>query len=225
MSLWDSFMGKDQQKDLSAANDLAQQRIVGGLSDYTNTSKDYLSKSIGYLQPGIESGNQTLKLLGDILGLNGAGAQQSYFSGFQNDPGFMAAQNAGIQAADRSAAARGLSRSGGQQRSLFEFGQRNMLDAYNNRIGSLFNLLGVGQGASNTAAGLTSQTGQGIADAQFGTGQLLANQSTNFGNAMAQSRGIGINNLLGVGNMVANLAKGFSGGGSGLSSMAAMGMK
>lgn len=198
MGLWDAFMGKSQREDISQANDLAQQRIVGGLTDYTNTSKEYLGKSLEFLQPGVESGNQTLKLLGDILGLNGQGAQASYFNSFQNDPGFMASQNAGIEAADRSAAARGLSRSGGQQRSLFDFGQRNMQSAFDSRVGSLFNLLGHGQNAAGTSAALTHNTGTGIADAQFGTGQLLANNATNFGNAMAQSRSIPINNILGL---------------------------
>jgi hypothetical protein len=215
MGLWDSFMGKSQQKDLSAANDLAQQRITGGLADYTNTSKDYLDKSLAFLQPGVESGNQTLKLLGDILGLNGQGAQSSYFSNFQNDPGFNATLDAGVQAADRSAAARGLSRSGGQQRSLFDFGQRLQNDFFNQRTNNLFGLMGVGQNAANTSAALTSNTGQGIADAQFGTGQLLANQATNYGNAMAQSRSIPINNILGVGNMFANILGGLNGGGQG----------
>jgi hypothetical protein len=215
LGLWDSFMGKDQQKDLSAANELSQQRIVGGLTDYTNTSKEYLDKSLGFLQPGIESGNRTLSLLGDILGLNGRDAQSRYFTDFQTDPGFMASQDAGIKAADRSAAARGLVRSGGQQRSLFDFGQQNMAGQYQNRIGSLFGLLPAGMGAANTAAGLTSQTGTGIADAQFGTGQLLANQATNYGNAMAQSRGTGINNILGFGNMFANILGGLNGGGGG----------
>jgi hypothetical protein len=213
MGLWDSFMGKSQQKDLSAANSLAQQRITGGLADYTNTSKDYLDKSLAFLQPGVESGNQTLKLLGDILGLNGQSAQSSYFANFQNDPGFNATLDAGVQAADRSAAARGLSRSGGQQRSLFDFGQRLQNDFFNQRTNNLFGLMGFGQNAANTSAALTSNTGQGIADAQFGTGQLLANQATNYGNAMAQSRSIPINNILGVGNMFANILGGLNGGG------------
>jgi hypothetical protein len=213
MGLWDSFMGKDQRNDISAANSLAQQRITGGLADYTNTSKDYLDKSLAFLQPGVESGNQTLKLLGDILGLNGQGAQSSYFSNFQNDPGFNATLDAGVQAADRSAAARGLSRSGGQQRSLFDFGQRLQNDFFNQRTNNLFGLMGVGQNAANTSAALTSNTGQGIADAQFGTGQLLANQATNYGNAMAQSRSIPINNILGFGNMFASILGGGGGGG------------
>jgi hypothetical protein len=212
MGLWDSFMGKDQQKDLSAANAQANRNLSEGLASYTNTSKEYLDKSLGFLQPGMESGNRTLSLLGDILGLNGRDAQSRYFSDFQTDPGFMASQQAGIQAADRGAAARGLMRSGGQQRSLFDFGQQNMAGQFQNRIGSLFGLLPAGMGAANTAAGLTSQTGTGIADAQFGTGQLLANQATNFGNAMAQSRGTGINNILGFGNMFANILGGMNGG-------------
>jgi hypothetical protein len=216
MSLWDAFTGKSQRQDLTTANSIANRQIQEGLGAYTNTSKEYLDKSLGFLQPGIDSGNATLKLLGDILGVNGREAQSSYFSGFQNDPGFMAAQDAGIQALDRSAAARGLSRSGGQTRSLFDFGQRNMLDAYNSRIGSLFGLMQPGMASANTAAGITSNTGQGIADAQFGTGQLLANQATNFGNAMAQSRSLPINNILGFGNMFANIAKGFSGGAGGM---------
>ena len=160
---------------------------------------------------GACTGQGALKLLGDILGVSGAGPQQAYFDSFQTDPGFMASLDAGTQALNRAAAPRGLRWSGGQAQSLFDFGQRHFTDYLNNRTSNLFNLAGFGQNAATNSANLVSGAGNNIAGAQFGTGQLFGNNAINTGNAMAQSRGVGINNLLGLGNMFAKFVNPLSG--------------
>ena len=207
MGFFDNFFGKTQANDITAASEEANRRYQQGLSQFTNTTNDYLGKSLGYLAPYAAAGGDTLKLLGGALGIGGEGPQQSFWGGLSNDPGFQAAQGAGIDALDKSAAARGLLRSGGQQRDLYEYGQKSLMDFGNNRIAQLMGLLAPTMGAAGSSADLTSQAGNNIAGAQFGTGQLFANNAINTGNAMAQSRNIGINNILGVGNMLASFFK------------------
>lgn len=233
MGLLQDFLGKSQQEDLAKANEMSSGYLRQGLTDYLGTQKDYLNQALsqfGGLDPYINSGTNSIKLLSDALGVNGAGPQSAFFQGFQTDPGFMASQQAGIDALDKSAASRGLLRSGGQSRDLFSFGQRFLGDAFNNRIQQLMGLGQqggqIGLGVAGAKSGLLSQTGSDMANAQLGTSQLFANNATNFGNAMAQSRGIGINNILGVGNMLAKFInpQGSMGGGGVLPGGLPMGM-
>ncbi len=207
MSFFDDFFGNSQRDDLNAANIESEKRLQQGLSNFTNTTNDYLGRSLDYLKPYAAAGGDTLKLLGNALGINGADGQQSFFSNLMTQPGYASGQQAGIDALDKSAASRGLLHSGGQNRDLFSFGNRYFNDFANNRISQLGGLLAPTMGAAGTSAGLTSQAGSDIAGAQFGTGQLLSNSATNLGNATAQSRSTGINNILGVGNMVAGFFK------------------
>lgn len=207
MGFFSSFFGNDQANDIQAASERARQEYQQGLANFTNTTKDYLGQSLGFLQPYAQAGGQTLDLLGNALGINGNGPQQSFFSNLQTEPGYASGQAAGIDALDKSAAARGMLRSGGQQRDLYSFGNRYMNDYANNRISQLGGLLTPTMGAAGSSADLTNQAGNNIAGAQFGTGQLFANNATNTGNALAQSRGIGINNILGALNAGANIAK------------------
>lgn len=208
-SLWDAFTGKSQRNDILAGQTQANKAITDALGQATGTSKEYLDRALGYLSPGLETGGGALKLLGNVLGVNGAGPQQEYFDTIKTDPGFQAAQDYGIRALDRSAASRGLLRSGGQNEALYDFGQKNFSDFFNNRVNSLFNLAGIGTGAANSSAGLVSDTGKSLSDMQFGTGQLFANNAINTQNAVAQSRSTPINNILGFGNMFANIAGAF----------------
>lgn len=210
MGFWDAFTGKSQRNDILAGQEQANQYIQQALGQASGTTSEYLNKALGYLQPGMETGGNALRLLGDALGANGQPAQQGYFNTIQTDPGFQAAQDYGIRALDRSAASRGLLRSGGQQEALYDFGQKNFNDFYNTRTNNLFNLAGIGTGAANTSAGLTSQAGDNLANMQFGTGQLFANNAINTQNAVAQSRSVPINNILGGINAAANLFGAFN---------------
>ena len=207
MGFFDNFFGTTQANDISQASDMANRRYQQGLSQFTDTTKDYLGQSLSYLQPFAQAGGDTLKLLGGALGIYGQGPQQQFFGGLQNDPGYQAGMGAGVDALDKSAAARGMLRSGGQQRDLYSFGQRYLNDYANNRISQLGGLLTPTMGAAGSSADLTSQAGNNIAGAQFGTGQLFANNAINSGNALAKSRNVGINNILGWLNAVSGAGK------------------
>jgi hypothetical protein len=201
IGLFDSFLGNDQRKDIEAANDRATASLAKGKDESIGTRNQYLERSLGFLKPGLDSQNVLLR----ALGVQGQGPQQQYYDEFQNDPGFEAATQYGINALDRSAAAKGGLFSGGQMKAVSDFGLRRQNDAFNNRINQLFQLTG---NAPAMSAAATQDTGGQIADTQFGYGQLQANQATNFGNAMAASRSIPINNLLSLASSGAKVASG-----------------
>lgn len=220
MSLFDAFLGRSQEKTITDASATARREIGEGLDNYVRTTKQYLERALpeyDRFAPTFEQGQGALGLLSNALGINGPAAQSSFFSGFQTDPGYQAGLDAGIQALDRSAAARGLLRSGGQQRDLFGFGQRYLSEAFNNRLNSLFGLgqygTNLGFNTATNRANLLTGAGQGIANAQFGTGQLMANNFINQGNAQAAAQSAGINNLLGLGRIIGGVAMApFTGG-------------
>jgi hypothetical protein len=60
------------------------------------TIKKGVGKAVNYLQPYAQTGQGANTLLSDALGINGPEAQSAYFQNFQNDPGYIAARDAGI---------------------------------------------------------------------------------------------------------------------------------
>lgn len=211
MSLFDAFLGKSQRRDIQQSSAMAADRYKEGLEDFTSTQNKFLDRSVDFLQPDIGTGRDAQNVLRAALGLDGPEAQSAFFQNFQTDPGFQAATQAGIDQLDNSAASRGQLFSGGQIRDVADYGARRMEGAFDNRLSRLQQLGQTGSTQATNAAQLTSQAGNQIAGAQFGTNQLLANNAINTGNAVAQTRSIPINNLLGIAGAAAKGAGAYYG--------------
>jgi hypothetical protein len=214
MSFLNDFFGNTQADDIEKANATSNSWLDRGLGQFQNVTKDYLGQAMGQfdtLKPYSAAGTDTLGLLRNALGLNGEAGSKSFFDNLQNSAGYQDANDAGIRALDASAAARGSIHSGGQNRDLFTYGGQFFNNFANNRISQLMGLFtptsGIDSGVAGSKAGLLSGAGSDLANAEFGTNQLKANSATSMGNALAQSRSTGINNLLGVGNMAASFFK------------------
>ncbi len=121
------------------------------------------------LSPYRDGGQQGLAAYMDSLGLNGKSGNQRSLMAFQEGPGYQFQMNQGIQARDRSAAARGGLMSGGQLKALTEFGQGLANQEYGNYQGQLQGLAGMGQNAA-------AQTGQFGANAANQIGNLMGAQ-------------------------------------------------
>lgn len=132
--------------------------------------------------------------------------QDAAFADFQTTPGYEFRVNEGIKALDRSAASRGMLRSGAQQKGLTAFGQGIASEEYNNYLGNLFNLSGMGNqaasSANNTAGQLTANAGNFVAQGGIARGTGYAQGA----NALASGISRGVSNAT---NM---LAYGGSGG-------------
>ena len=207
------------REDLSRA----RQEVAGGRD-----------AALGFLSADIDAGDAARENVLAALGLSGLDAQRDFFNNFQNDPGFQATLGAGLDAIDQSAAARGSIFSGGTQKDLFSFGQTQQASQFQDRLDRLTGLSTIGSnartnaanistGAGNTLADLHTRdadidlgTGQGLAklstgegDLAFTLGQLKANNATSFNNALADTRGQGINNLFRIGTEGAKAASAF----------------
>ena len=207
------------RKDL----DRARQDVAGGRD-----------AALDFLGADIDAGDAARENLLVALGLRGLDAQRDFFSNFQNDAGFQATLGAGLDAIDQSAAARGSIFSGGTQKDLFSFGQRQQASQFQDRLDRLTGLSTVGSNARTNAANISTGAGSTLADLRtrdadvdlglsrnlanlrtgegdlaFTLGQLRANNATSFNNALADTRGQGINNLFRIGTEVAKAAAGF----------------
>ena len=209
----------DAREDLTRA----RQEMAGGRD-----------AALDFLGADIDAGDAARENVLTALGLRGLDAQRDFFNAFQNDAGFQATLGAGLDAIDQSAAARGSIFSGGTQKDLFSFGQRQQASQFQDRLDRLTGLAAQGStaranaadvstGAGNTLADLRARdadvdlglsrnladlrTGEG--DLAFTLGQLKANKATGFNQALANTRGQGINNLFRIGTEVAKAAAGF----------------
>jgi hypothetical protein len=142
----------------------------------------------------------TLKTNGgnyNTYGLDPAGAketQQQALADFETSPGYQFRMDEGSKALDRSAASRGLLRSGAQQKAITAFGQGIASEEYGNYMDDLLAVSGFGgQAASsgnNTAANLTSNAADNI----FRGGVARGSGYAAGANALARGNTKGVEN-------------------------------
>lgn len=136
--------------------------------------------------PWREAGQRGLTALEQLLGTSGQGPAN--YDQFTNSPGYQFQLQQGTQAAERSAAARGLLGSGNTLAALNEYGQGLAGTTFNQHLNQLQGLAGIGQGATNATSNAAMQTGANV-----------SNNMMQAGNARAsgiQGQYAGINNAL-----------------------------
>ena len=183
MSFFDDFMGNSQRDDLQAADAEASLALSRG---YKNQKKFY-EQAYGLYDPYAERGNAADEFYSNALGLNGTEPQTAAVNTLTSNPLFQGELGQESNALARLLNARGAS-GGGQAhlaaQRVFQSNAGNWLNRYRD----------MGQQGLQVAgqqAGI--RTAQG--DNAMGYGSTKAGQAINMGNAMAGSRGIGINNI------------------------------
>lgn len=195
MGFFGSFFGSDQRRDINKANKQATQNLQQGY----NTQNQRYDQAYDMYNPYVQQGTEANTMYNNALGINGANAQQQAYNTITGNPLFQNSLNQDNNQMMRYLNARG--NSGGAAdlaaQRVFQQNIGNWLDRYND----------AGQrGLTATTLGANVRTGQG--DNAMGYGATRANQSINYGNAMASSRNIGINNLMNLGGMIASAATG-----------------
>jgi hypothetical protein len=212
MSFWSALMGDDAaDASRAAAGDTykKQQDAISGLMGYGD---QYASQFQGMYQPyantGLQANSQLARLMSDP-------------SSLRSLPGYQFAQDEGVNALDRSAAARGMLGSGRQSKDLMRFGTGLADQTYGNQFARLMGGAGLGmQANAGQAAGLQGQLG--TRQSAYG-GQMNAAGTIGQGDiagANAQSQGIG--NLMNIGGWLGGQALG---GGYGLNPLNWFGKK
>ncbi len=151
------------------------------------------NQAAGYEQPFMQSGQNALNLYNNATGVNGTSAQQSYYNNFQNDPGYQASVNYGLQQIQAQNAAQGMGLSGNTLAALQDYSQRSLSQQYQTRLQDLFQGAQLGANSANalTSASTSSGTAQGnfnLAAGQLqgtsisGLGTGVSNASNNYAN-------------------------------------------
>lgn len=164
------------------------------------------------MAPWLQTGSGALAQLARLYGIAppggtaGANDNQPY-GGFTASPGYQFRLDQGVQAVERSAAARGLLRSGSAAKAIQRYGEglaASEYDAYNQR---LMTLAGFGQGAAATNAATGATATNSITQALMASGNARASSYANTGSSINS----GINNALAA--YLYQQGGGFGGGG------------
>lgn len=182
MGFLGSFFGSDQRNDLKKANKKATAAIDQGLSEGVSAYETGRSR----FDPYASAGTQANAMYTAALGLGGPDAQREFLANYIDDP----TQELSQRAVARAMAARGLTDSGASRLASARVWQ----EGYNNHLNRLMGVSQQGMQAAGAQAGIDT----GIGDMRFGTGQLRANQAIGYGNALAETRNVGLNNILGA---------------------------
>ena len=163
-------------------------------------------KQVALQEPFRQTGLAAQNRLADLLGVSGRTGEPGYGYGmqpftmaqYQADPGYAFRLKQGIDALDRTAAARGGLLSGNTLRGVTEFGQdlasqeyQNAFNRYQTERANILNPLqslgGVGQTATNTLTNAAGNLGAGMANAYGNLGSALGANAINAGNARAST--------------------------------------
>jgi len=201
MGFFGSLFGTDQQRDLANANAQATAALSGGRKRARREYTTGLTNALGRINPYEEGGREGFDLYRGSIGAGGPEGYRRAYETFQADP-FLAGSEAAAQGdLDRLFARynnRGYADAGTSRRAIADAS----MGAYDRRVADMRNRwqgLGErGQGVAQFGAGLESDMGNRLGDLEYGYGQQRAANDISYGNALAASRSIPINNLLNI---------------------------
>lgn len=151
-------------------------------------AQPFLSKLGAAYDPMVQGGQNAFNAYTDAIGANGAEGNERATAAFRAGPGYEFALNQGLEAVQRSAAARGMSASGNTSADLLKFATGLADQNYQNYVSNLQNGAGfLNTGLAGQANGLTTQAnaaiGQGTALAALG--QASGRDNSNLFNTTA----------------------------------------
>lgn len=165
---WDMYQQQRQDFD----------KYAGQARQQLNTNYKVASDTI---RPYQRYGGAATNKLAALAGVNGTAAQTL---ALQNDPGYQFRMNQGVQALDRSAAARGMLLSGAQTKALTGYGQGLASEELGNAFNRVQSVQSGAQSAAGTQAGLYSNRGTALANIATGQGSNLGQLTTGTTNAL-----------------------------------------
>ena len=224
MAIFSALSGMIAQQGAQAGGNMA----ANAANRAAQMQQEEATRARAAASPWTASGTAAVSKITNLLGLgsietnggnyntygwNPTGAkekQDAAFADFQTTPGYQFRMDEGSKALDRSAASRGMLRSGAQQKALTAFGQGIASEEYGNYMGNLLSMSGLGNqaasSANNTSGQLTQSAGNLIAQGGAARGSAYA--------AGANALASGISR--GVQNATSLLSYGGSGGKFGL---------
>lgn len=202
MSLWGAFTGSDARRYATDAYGRNSREMGQGYTNALTYQKQGYGDAVGRLSPYEQAGRQGQTAYTNMLGLNGADAQQGARQGYEGwNPYLVDQMSAADKAIQRRSAATGQLDSGmnalARNRAAMEMGTSDFYN-YNNR------LQGLGQQgfqAANALSGLDMGNAAAMTGIEQGYRNGLVQNSTQYGNAMSAANAIPLNNLLSIGGL------------------------
>ena len=224
MGFFDVLSGSDGADRARDTHRAQREYLTAGRDAALDESYAGQRTALGVLSPyntgGGQQTNEADLLYRTAVGLNGLGKQSGYFDNFQNDPGFQAEVDYGLDQVQGSKAASGSLYSGRTLGALADRAQIHQRGAFQDRLGHLSRLSGQfqqnqqfqqgqSQRAAEQIAGYSTNASNRRGDLHFGTNQLIGNSFGGMNNAITDSRSAGLGNML---NLAGTVAGGFAGG-------------
>lgn len=186
MGFLSNLTGGDQRSDIRKGYKQANAFLDEGYGQ----SQGYYDQASGLFDPYLQQGGNAARMYADLLGLNGADARTSAQGTLTSDPLFQ-----GQLASDSNAMLRNLNARGQGAGGLSAIaGQRVLQQNYGNWL-DRYNQAGQ-QGLQ--AAGAKGNVLAAQGDNAYGFAATRANNALGQANAMASTRNVGMNNLMGV---------------------------
>jgi hypothetical protein len=143
-------------------------------------------QAAGYYQPVYDTAQRGYDAYSDALGLNGADASARARTAFFDSPGYDAQLQAGLDAIDRGAAARGTLSSGGTRAAELKYGNDLASQGWSNYLNALGGYGGQALGAAGGLGNIYGGLGTGLDTSYRGQGQGAYNAALGIGDAQAQ---------------------------------------
>lgn len=189
MGLFDIFSG-DSARDAAAQKEAA---IRQGYSDFVSLfgqGRDALTSNAqtaaGYYQPVYDTALRGYDAYADAMGLNGSEGSARARAAFYDSPGYDAQLQAGLDAIDRGAAARGTLSSGGTRAAELKYGNDLASQGWSNYLNSLGGFGGQALGASSGLSSIYGGLGSGLDQSYRAQGQGAYNAALGIGDAQAE---------------------------------------
>lgn len=203
MGLFDAFMGKSQKRDLRSGKEASDRYMQQGYNDAAGIGQDYYGRAQNYLQPFIDRGSRAGGMYDNALGINGRGAQQQFMANYASDPFRQSNMDAATRSVQRQFNARGMDTSGNALLAAARASQERGSQDYNSYLDRLAGAQGQGAQFAQQGAGLAGSFGQNLMGMRYGYGQQQAGNEASYANAMAASRNVPWQNLIGLGGAAA----------------------
>lgn len=173
------FLSARQQA--SAAQDAANTQSAAAMAgiDEQKRQFDQIQK---LLAPYIQGGTNAFGAQQNLLGLNGADAQQQAITGLANSPQMQAMTQQGENAILQNASATGGLRGGNTQAALAQFRPAMLSNMINQQFSNLGSLSGMGQASAAGQAALGQQQGQNVSNLMQQQGAAIAGGQLAQGN-------------------------------------------
>jgi hypothetical protein len=211
MGFFDSFTGSAQRRDLDRANQQATAYLQQGWDQGSQEVRQGTTQGLGYLNPYMQQGGQANALYGRFLGLNGADDQRAAMGEYQtSDPFRQSNEDMGNRSLSRRFAAMGMNDSGASRLAMARANLERGSQDYGNHLNRLAGFGQQGFGAAQAGAGIASQSGNLLGEMRMGLGQQQAGNAISYGNARAQTQGMGWQNALNLGGTIARGAAAFA---------------